>query len=156
MKAKETVKPDNQRSMYQKMTPAQEKNLWSGLVDHLKRNNLLPVVAFTFSRQKCDNNAINLTNLDLTTQKEKAHITMFFNKCIRCLKEPDQNIPQIIKMRDILTRGIGVHHSGILPIIKEIVEMLFQRGLIKVYEEFHNSNLNIFYYKYIKLFFALF
>lgn len=132
MKAKETIKPDKQKSMYQKMTPAEEKKLWSGLIDHLRRNDLLPVVAFTFSRQKCDNNAISLTNLDLTTQKEKAHITMFFNKCIRCLKEPDQDIPQIIKMRDILTRGIGVHHSGILPIIKEIVEMLFQRGLIKV------------------------
>ncbi|KAJ8934479.1 hypothetical protein NQ314_013354 [Rhamnusium bicolor] len=114
------------------MTPAQEKNLWSGLVDHLKRNDLLPVVAFTFSRQKCDNNAINLTNLDLTSEKEKGHISMFFNKCIRCLKEPDQNIPQILNMRDILNRGIGVHHSGILPIIKEIVEMLFQRGLIKL------------------------
>nr|XP_023019779.1 helicase SKI2W [Leptinotarsa decemlineata]XP_023019780.1 helicase SKI2W [Leptinotarsa decemlineata] len=124
--------PDSQKNYYQKMTPAQDKTLWSGLISHLKKNDLLPVVAFTFSRQKCDNNATNLTNLDLTTQKEKTHIAMFFNKCIRCLKEPDQNIPQIIKMKDILTRGIGVHHSGILPIIKEIVEMLFQRGLIKL------------------------
>ncbi|KAJ8924217.1 hypothetical protein NQ315_007008 [Exocentrus adspersus] len=132
MKAKDSIKPEHQKLAPQKLSPAQEKNLWSGLIDHLKRHDLLPVVAFTFSRQKCDNNAINLKNLDLTTQKEKSHITMFFNKCIRCLKEPDQNIPQIIKMKDILTRGIGVHHSGILPIIKEIVEMLFQRGLIKL------------------------
>ncbi|KAJ8963290.1 hypothetical protein NQ318_018757 [Aromia moschata] len=131
-KAKESLKPDQQKNVYQKMTQAQEKNLWSGLVDHLKRNDLLPVVAFTFSRQKCDVNASNLTNLDLTTQKEKAHINMFFNRCIRCLKEPDQNIPQVLTMRDILNRGIGVHHSGILPIIKEIVEMLFQRGCIKL------------------------
>lgn len=50
----------------------------------------------------------------------------------RSLKEPDRNIPQIMKMRDILSRGIGVHHSGVLPIVKEIVEMLFQQGLIKV------------------------
>lgn len=35
-------------------------------------------------------------------------------------------------MEDILKRGIGVHHSGILPILKEVVEMLFQRGLVKV------------------------
>lgn len=62
-------------------------------------------------------------------------IQSIFNKkmCLfRCLKEPDQNIPQIMKMKDILARGIGVHHSGILPIIKEIVEMLFQEGYIKV------------------------
>lgn len=35
-------------------------------------------------------------------------------------------------MEDILKRGLGVHHSGILPILKEVVEMLFQKGLVKV------------------------
>jgi len=32
----------------------------------------------------------------------------------------------------LLKRGIGVHHSGILPILKEVVEMLFQKGLVKI------------------------
>lgn len=31
-----------------------------------------------------------------------------------------------------LQRGIGVHHSGLLPILKEVIEILFQEGLIKV------------------------
>lgn len=35
-------------------------------------------------------------------------------------------------MKDLLSRGIGVHHSGLLPILKEVVEMLFSRGLVKV------------------------
>lgn len=35
-------------------------------------------------------------------------------------------------MQSLLERGIGVHHSGILPILKEVVEMLFQEGLVKV------------------------
>lgn len=35
-------------------------------------------------------------------------------------------------MHEMLKNGIGVHHSGILPILKEVVEMLFQRGLVKV------------------------
>lgn len=35
-------------------------------------------------------------------------------------------------MRDFLKRGIAVHHSGILPILKEVIEMLFSRGLVKV------------------------
>ncbi|MGH0179196.1 UNVERIFIED_CONTAM: hypothetical protein FKN15_001176 [Acipenser sinensis] len=34
-------------------------------------------------------------------------------------------------MSDLLKRGVGVHHSGILPILKEVVEMLFTRGLVK-------------------------
>ena len=35
-------------------------------------------------------------------------------------------------MEGVLKRGLGIHHSGVLPIIKEVVEMLFQRGLVKV------------------------
>lgn len=36
------------------------------------------------------------------------------------------------KLKELLVRGIGVHHSGILPIMKEVIEMLFQRGLVKL------------------------
>lgn len=35
-------------------------------------------------------------------------------------------------MRDLLSRGIGVHHGGLLPIVKEVVEILFSRGVVKV------------------------
>jgi antiviral helicase SKI2 len=34
-------------------------------------------------------------------------------------------------MQDLLKRGIGVHHGGLLPIMKEVVEILFSRGLVK-------------------------
>lgn len=44
----------------------------------------------------------------------------------------DKNLPQIAHMRGLLSRGIGVHHGGLLPIIKEVVEILFARGLVKV------------------------
>ena len=35
-------------------------------------------------------------------------------------------------MFSLLKQGVGVHHSGILPILKEIVEILFSKGLIKL------------------------
>ena len=35
-------------------------------------------------------------------------------------------------MLPILKRGIGIHHGGLLPIIKEVIEILFQEGLIKI------------------------
>ena len=35
-------------------------------------------------------------------------------------------------MLPMLKRGIGVHHSGLLPLLKEVVEILFQEGLLKV------------------------
>jgi hypothetical protein len=46
-----------------------------------------------------------------------------------------------VKLRDLLRRGIGVHHSGILPILKEIVEMLFQKGWVKVCETVNHLSL---------------
>lgn len=39
---------------------------------------------------------------------------------------------KIMRLRDMLRRGIGVHHAGLLPIAKEIVEILFSRGFCKV------------------------
>ncbi|CAM9732466.1 unnamed protein product [Phaeothamnion confervicola] len=35
-------------------------------------------------------------------------------------------------MQELLKRGVGVHHGGLLPILKEVVEILFSRGLVKV------------------------
>ncbi|XP_046688855.1 DExH-box ATP-dependent RNA helicase DExH9-like [Homalodisca vitripennis] len=37
-----------------------------------------------------------------------------------------------MKLQTILEKGIGVHHSGILPILKEIVELLFQESKVKL------------------------
>jgi antiviral helicase SKI2 len=35
-------------------------------------------------------------------------------------------------MRRILPEGVGVHHAGLLPVLKETVELLYSKGLIKV------------------------
>lgn len=42
-------------------------------------------------------------------------------------------------MLPLLKRGIGVHHSGLLPILKEVIEILFQEGLIKVCFQLFNK-----------------
>lgn len=61
----------------------------------LKKKDKLPVVAFTFSKKKIENNVDNLQSLDLTTQKEKSEIHIFFHKSITRLKEPDRKLPQV-------------------------------------------------------------
>uniref|UniRef100_A0A1A9VM29 Helicase SKI2W n=1 Tax=Glossina austeni TaxID=7395 RepID=A0A1A9VM29_GLOAU len=110
----------------------QDQNTWIGLVDFLKRNDKMPVVAFTLSRNRCDINAQMLQSIDLNTAREKGSVEIFFQQCLAKLKPPDRVLPQVLTMKDSLGRGIGVHHSGILPILKEIVEMLFQAGLVKL------------------------
>ncbi|KAM3847414.1 superkiller complex protein 2 isoform 2-T2 [Vipera latastei] len=112
--------------------PGQDKNIWLSLIDMLRKKDQLPVVAFTFSRNRCDENASMLTTVDLTTTTEKSEIHVFFQKCISRLKGADRQLPQVLHMVDLLKRGIGVHHSGILPILKEVVEMLFSKGLVKI------------------------
>ncbi|XP_032067231.1 helicase SKI2W [Thamnophis elegans] len=112
--------------------PGQDKNIWLSLIDMLRKKDQLPVVAFTFSRNRCDENASMLTTIDLTTATEKSEIHVFFQKCISRLKGTDRQLPQVLHMVDLLKRGIGVHHSGILPILKEVVEMLFSKGLVKI------------------------
>ncbi|KAG6842412.1 hypothetical protein C0991_007542 [Blastosporella zonata] len=109
-----------------------DKNLYVHLLGHLRKKALLPVVVFTFSKKRCEENAATLTNIDLCTSVEKSEVHIAVEKALSRLKGSDKKLPQIGRMRDLLTRGIGVHHGGLLPLVKEVVEILFARGLVKV------------------------
>ena len=112
--------------------PSQDKNMWLSVIEMLRKKDKLPAVAFTFSKKRIEENANHLHSVDLTTSSEKSEIHVFFQKCISRLKGTDKQLPQVLHMFDLLKRGIGLHHSGVLPILKEVVEMLFQRGLVKI------------------------
>ncbi|XP_040587963.1 helicase SKI2W isoform X1 [Mesocricetus auratus] len=112
--------------------PAQDRGVYLSLLASLRARAQLPVVVFTFSRGRCDEQASGLTSLDLTTSSEKSEIHLFLQRCLARLRGSDRQLPQVLHMSELLRRGLGVHHSGILPILKEIVEMLFSRGLVKV------------------------
>lgn len=58
-----------------------------------------------------------------------------FNNAIDQLSDDDKKLPQVESILPLLKRGIGIHHSGLLPILKEVIEILFQEGLIKVCQE---------------------
>ncbi|XP_014445565.1 helicase SKI2W [Tupaia chinensis] len=112
--------------------PAQDRGVYLSLLGSLRARAQLPVVVFTFSRGRCDEQASSLTSLDLTTSSEKSEIHLFLQRCLARLRGSDRQLPQVLHMSELLHRGLGVHHSGVLPILKEIVEMLFSRGLVKV------------------------
>ena len=54
-----------------------------------------------------------------------------FSNAIESLCEDDKQLPQVLTLLPLLKRGVGIHHGGLLPILKEIIEILFQEGLIK-------------------------
>ena len=111
---------------------AQDKNIWVHLVQHLKKENLLPGVIFVFSKKRCEENADALSNIDYCNSTEKSAIHMIIEKSIARLKPEDRQLPQIRRMRELLGRGLAVHHGGLLPIVKEVVEILFAKTLVKV------------------------
>ncbi|VDL70611.1 unnamed protein product [Nippostrongylus brasiliensis] len=113
-------------------TGKNDKNVYINLIDFLRTTEQLPTVIFVFSRKRCDDNAQLLNSMDLTTAVEKHHIQTFFAQCIDRLKGSDKNLPQVHLMKELCLRGFAVHHSGILPILKEVVELLFQKGYVKV------------------------
>lgn len=108
------------------------KNTWNELVQYLKKKELLPAVIFVFSKKRCEEYANTLGGLDLCTAREKSEIHMFMNRAVSRLKKEDRELPQILKIREMLSRGIAVHHGGLLPIVKECIEIMFARNLVKV------------------------
>lgn len=113
-------------------TAAQDRNIWVHLVQHLRKQNLLPACIFVFSKKRCEENADALSNQDFCTAAEKSAIHMIIERSIARLKPDDRLLPQIRRLRELLARGIAIHHGGLLPIVKEVVEILFAKTLVKV------------------------
>ncbi|KAJ7946524.1 DExH-box ATP-dependent RNA helicase [Quillaja saponaria] len=90
-----------------------------------------PVILFSFSKRECEFLAMQMTKMDLNGDDEKANIENIFWSAMDMLSDDDKKLPQVSNMLPLLKRGIGVHHSGLLPILKEVIEILFQEGLIK-------------------------
>lgn len=101
------------------------------IIGLLTEKALLPVIVFNFRRKDCENFATCLEE-DYNSTEEKEHVTMIFNKALETLRVEDRALTPIQSMLPLLLRGIGIHHSGLLPVLKEIIEILFSLNLIKV------------------------
>lgn len=113
-------------------TAAQDRNIWINVVQYLRKEELLPACIFVFSKKRCEENADALSNIDYCTATEKSAVHMIIERSIARLKPEDRVLPQILRLREMLGRGIAVHHGGMLPIVKEVVEILFAKGLVKI------------------------
>ncbi|CAI5494381.1 unnamed protein product, partial [Closterium sp. Naga37s-1] len=91
-----------------------------------------PMIVFSFRRRECEAYAMQLSKLDFNSEEESKMVKEVFNNAISVLPTEDQDLPAVRQMLPLLQRGVGVHHSGLLPILKELIEILFQEGLLKV------------------------
>uniref|UniRef100_A0A2K6A1I0 Exosome RNA helicase MTR4 n=1 Tax=Mandrillus leucophaeus TaxID=9568 RepID=A0A2K6A1I0_MANLE len=101
------------------------------IVKMIMERNFQPVIIFSFSKKDCEAYALQMTKLDFNTDEEKKMVEEVFSNAIDCLSDEDKKLPQVEHVLPLLKRGIGIHHGGLLPILKETIEILFSEGLIK-------------------------
>jgi len=89
-----------------------------------------PALFFVFSRKMCEEYASKVTT-DLLTSSETADVRHIIKFHLHGYTEL-QKIEGFHKLNSLLEKGVAFHHSGMLPILKEIVEILFDRGFIKI------------------------
>jgi len=97
----------------------------------LETQKLLPALAFVFSRAGCERYAEKV-QATLIDSSEAAKINHIWDFHLHSYKETLEKLPQAHKLKTLVLRGIAYHHSGLLPVLKEIVEILFTRGFIKM------------------------
>jgi len=105
------------------------------VVPELRSLDMLPAIYFIFSRRGCREalQRCSYHEIDLTTAEEKEAIDRVAAERLQGLTDHDEEalFRRMIDAR-LLRRGLAEHHAGLLPYHKEMVEELFQRGLIKV------------------------
>lgn len=104
-----------------------KKSYVKNVIRNLQNNDMLPAIYFTFSRKKCDEQMEKCASLELITKGERAQIQQIVDDYIA------EN-PHLYNNKHIeyLLCGVASHHAGLLPAWKNLVEKLFQKGLIKV------------------------
>jgi ATP-dependent RNA helicase HelY len=103
------------------------------VIERLDRAGLLPAITFIFSRAGCDGAAAQCVaaGLRLTTPEESAQITEVAQRKTADIPDPDRSVLGYSEWLAGLQRGIAAHHAGLLPTFKEVVEELFEAGLIR-------------------------
>jgi ATP-dependent RNA helicase DOB1 len=102
------------------------------IIKMINMKNYHPVIVFSFAKKHCESNALQLSKLDFNTEDERSLVKSIYENAIQSLSIDDRDLPQIQNLLPLLQRGIGIHHSGLLPILKEVIEIMFQEGLLKV------------------------
>ena len=106
------------------------------MVEYLNTNNLLPALTFIFSRKQCyiwaskvqrslfDENSTIPSTIEQTAKK------ILISKLTNW-REYTQ-LPEFQNIMKLLKKGIAVHHSGVTPVFREMIELLYNDGLIRL------------------------
>ncbi len=104
------------------------------IIDALQEDGLLPAIYFLFSRNDCQVFAEQLAMMrpDLVSPSQQAQIDHVLETYHQSLRPEDRDLEQVRIISRLARLGIGFHHAGLLPVLKQLVEVLFSRGLMQV------------------------
>ena len=106
-------------------------SLMDNLVNFLVDNNYIPALFFKLSRKKCES-VCKMVRKNLLTAEELSEVDNTFNYYMREYKAVYEILPQYQDVYKQVLKGVVYHHSGLIPILKEIIEILYSKGLIKI------------------------
>jgi ATP-dependent RNA helicase HelY len=103
------------------------------IIARLDAAALLPAITFIFSRAGCDAAVRQCldSGLRLTTPGDSAVITELAERRTADIPAADLHVLRYGEWLTGLQRGIAAHHAGMLPTFKEVVEELFEAGLVR-------------------------
>lgn len=106
----------------------------SELMQALEREDLLPVIVFIFSRAACDDavHQLRRDGLLFTKPEERREIESIAESRLTDFSSEDLQALEYADFIDALRRGIAMHHAGMVPAFREIVEACFERNLLAV------------------------
>jgi superfamily II RNA helicase len=101
----------------------------------LVEKEMLPAICYVFSRKQLEVCAHEITtNLLEFDSKIPYTIDRECEQIIRKLPNYKEylSLPEYLDMVQLLRKGVAIHHSGLMPVLREIVEILFAKGYIKL------------------------
>ena len=121
----------NYNSLAQNYEVVRMSVILNKLVDYLQLRVMTPALFFIFSRKECERLAKGV-HKTMISSEEAGEIDKIFNYEIRHYKHTYEKSEQYQELHRLMLKGIAYHHSGLIPILKEVIEILFEKGLIKL------------------------
>ena len=106
----------------------------SELLLALERDDLLPAIVFIFSRSACDDavHQCRRDGLRFTSAEQRHEIDAIAEARLVDFSDEDLQALEYSDFIDSLRRGLSMHHAGMVPAFREIVETCFERNLLAV------------------------
>jgi len=129
-RVKKTLKLMETKNVYVK-----RQHVLNNVCKHMVENEMLPALCFVFSRKALEVCANEIT-VPLLEFDSKVGYTVK-RECEQIIRKlPNYQeyleLPEYHNMVALLEKGIAIHHAGVMPVLREMVELLYAKGYIKL------------------------